>query len=171
MTHTIEPAASGRARCRGCKQPIARDELRFGERLPNPFADGEMTLWFHLVCGAYRRPASLSEIIDAHDVPNVDRLRHIIEEGIEHHRLERLAGVERSPSGRAKCRSCREAIGKGEWRIILEFFEEGTFNPAGYIHTRCASNYFETTDIVERIEHFTTGLEDGELTDIRSEIA
>ena len=34
-------------KCRGCGRPIARGELRFGERLPNAFAEGEMTVWFH----------------------------------------------------------------------------------------------------------------------------
>ena len=63
MAHTIEPASSGRARCRGCGKTIAKAELRFGERLPNPFADGEMTLWFHLPCAAFRRPESLLEVL------------------------------------------------------------------------------------------------------------
>ena len=44
MAHTIEPAASGRTKCRGCGEPIAKGELGFGERLPHPFADdGDMT--------------------------------------------------------------------------------------------------------------------------------
>jgi hypothetical protein len=61
MPHTIEPAPSGRAKCRGCGRPIASGVLRFGERLPNPFADGdaEMTLWYHLECAAYKRPEPL----------------------------------------------------------------------------------------------------------------
>lgn len=171
MAHTIEPAASGRAKCRGCKRPIARGELRFGERLPNPFADGDMTLWFHLICGAYRRPVALAEVIDAHDVPDADRLKRIIDDGIAHHRLERLAGVQRSPSGRARCRSCRETIGKDEWRIALEFFEEGMFNPAGYIHARCVSAYFETTDILERLAHFGQDLERADFNALEGEIA
>jgi hypothetical protein len=59
MPHVIEPAPTGRAKCRGCNQLIARGEPRFGERLPSPFAEGEMTLWFHPLCAAYRRPESL----------------------------------------------------------------------------------------------------------------
>ena len=44
MDHVIEPASSGRAKCRGCGRAIAKGELRLGERLPNPFTDeGEMT--------------------------------------------------------------------------------------------------------------------------------
>jgi hypothetical protein len=48
VPHVIEPASSGRAKCRGCDRPIAKGELRFGERQPNAFGEGEMTLWFHL---------------------------------------------------------------------------------------------------------------------------
>ena len=57
----IEPASSGRAKCRSCDQPIAKGELRFGERQPNAFGEGEMTLWFHLPCAAYSRPEPFLE--------------------------------------------------------------------------------------------------------------
>ena len=64
MPHTFEPAASGRSKCRGCGRAIGRGELRFGERLANPFAEGaEMTLWFHPLCAAYKRPESMLEAI------------------------------------------------------------------------------------------------------------
>ena len=64
MTHVVEEAKSGRAKCRGCDSPIAKGELRFGEKLPNPFADdSEMTLWFHIRCAAMRRPASFEEVL------------------------------------------------------------------------------------------------------------
>lgn len=56
MPHTIEPATIGRSKCWGCREPIAKDELRFGERLPNAFGDGEMTIWFHLACAACKGP-------------------------------------------------------------------------------------------------------------------
>ena len=61
VAHTIEPASSGRAKCRSCDQPIAKGELRLGERQPNAFGDGEMTLWFHLPCGAFSRPEPFLE--------------------------------------------------------------------------------------------------------------
>ena len=41
MPHVIEPAPTGRAKCRGCGEKIGAGELRFGESLPNPFAEGE----------------------------------------------------------------------------------------------------------------------------------
>jgi len=173
MSHVIEPAASGRAKCRGCKNTIAKGELRFGERLPNPFADGEMTIWFHLQCAAWRRPESLGEILDdfRDQLDDADVLAAAVDAGIRHRRLERIAGIERAPSGRARCRACREAIAKDEWRISLEFFEEGMFNPSGFIHTKCASDYFETTDIMDRIIHFAGNLEAKDIEDIRKHIA
>ncbi len=44
MSRLFQPAASGRAKHRSCARPIQRGELRFGGRLPNPFADGEEPL-------------------------------------------------------------------------------------------------------------------------------
>ena len=61
MTHVIEPASTGRAKCRGCGEKIARGKLRFGERGPNPFGDGDATYWFHPTCAACRRPEILSK--------------------------------------------------------------------------------------------------------------
>ncbi|MDP6375924.1 MAG: PARP-type zinc finger-containing protein [Pseudomonadales bacterium] len=71
MAHVLEPAASGRSKCRGCTAAIDKGEFRFGERFPNPFADGEMTVWFHLLCAAYRRPGSLCEVLAEVDIPDV----------------------------------------------------------------------------------------------------
>ena len=169
MAHTIEPAASGRAKCRGCGKPIAKGELRFGERLPNPFADGEMTLWFHLQCAALKRPEPLGEILPQSqlDIEDRESLVRNIEFGLQHRRVERINGAEKASTGRARCRSCREVINKGEWRIPLVFFEEGMFNASGFVHVACANQHFETTDIVGYIEHFTEALSPEDLKEIQ----
>lgn len=165
MSHIIEFAASGRAKCRGCDEKIAKGELRFGERLPNAFGEGEATLWFHLKCAAYKRPESFldalssgepSAAIDA--VPDKDALRAAARLGIEHRRLPRLTGADRAPTGRARCRQCRELIDKGEWRLPLVFFEEYRFEPSGFIHAACARDYFGTTDLLDRVRHFNPDL-------------
>lgn len=163
MGHVIEPASSGRAKCRGCGAAIAKGELRFGERLPNPYGDGdgEMTLWFHLVCAAYKRPASFREVLDdAADVPDREGLATIVDDGIQHRRAPRVDGAERAPTGRARCRQCREMIEKDAWRIRLVYFDEVRFEPSGFIHARCAAAYLETTDVVARARHFTPDLGD-----------
>jgi hypothetical protein len=58
----LEIAKSGRAKCRKCKQAIAKGELRFGEETVNAFSDsGEPSyFWYHLGCAAKARPKLLS---------------------------------------------------------------------------------------------------------------
>ena len=178
MPHTIEPASSGRAKCRGCDKPIAKGILRFGERLPNPFSEGkEMTHWFHLRCAAMKRPDVLLATLDddktrdQHVIENEPDLRRLASAGLEHRRVPRINGAELSPSGRARCRHCREMIEKGAWRVGLVFYDEGQFNPSGYIHLGCCSEYLETIDIVDRIAHFSPDLSDAELSTIGEELA
>jgi hypothetical protein len=196
MSHVIEPATSGRAKCRGCGAKIAKGELRFGERLPNAFGEGEATLWFHPRCAAYKRPEPFLEALSGQPtgaaaeqptgaaseqpigavpeqptgavpaVPDRDELRALAELGIAHRRLPRLAGADRAPTGRARCRCCRELIEKGEWRLVLEFFDEYRFEPSGFIHTGCAGEYFGTTDLLERIRYFSPDLSADELAQL-----
>ena len=151
MAHVIEPASSGRAKCRGCGKQIARDELRLGERLPNPYAEGEMTLWFHLACAAFKRPEPMLEALATNplELERRDWLEAEAQRGLDHRRLPRVDGGQRAPSGRARCRSCKEPIAKDEWRISLVFYEDGRFNPSGFIHARCAGDYLGTTDVFQ----------------------
>ena len=172
MAHAIEPAPTGRAKCRGCGERIAAGELRFGERLPNPFADGEMTHWFHLDCAAFKRPEPFLETLEAMAGPVADseRLASIARGGLAHRRLPRINGAERASSGRAECRSCRQSIDKGAWRVSLVFYEDDRFAPAGFIHAGCAQAYFETTDILDRIRRFSPKLGDEDLSGLQAEL-
>lgn len=175
IAHTIEPAASGRAKCRGCGEKIAKDELRLGARLPNPFVEGELTLWFHLVCGAYKRPEQYLEAAKttSETIENAEWLEAEAKKSLEHERLPRLNGAERAPTGRARCRSCRELIEKGSWRISVIYYDEveGRFEPAGHIHPKCAKAYFGTSDLVDRLKHFSPDLESQEWKEIGAELA
>jgi len=170
MPHTIELAPSARAKCRGCDQKLAKGELRFGERLPNAFGEGEMTLWFHLQCAAYKRPEPFLEMLLGDDRASegvASDLRSAAELGITHRRLPRLSGAERAPTGRAKCRSCHELIDKDTWRIALVFFEEYRFQPSGFVHAACAREYFGTIDLIDRVRHFSPDLSAAELDDFK----
>lgn len=168
--HIFEMAPSGRARCRGCGQTIAKGERRFGERLPNPFADegGEMTHWYHPTCAAYRRPEALLEALRALPEPLEGQagLEREAQLGVAHHRLPRVNTAERAASGRAACRACKEPIAKDTWRISLLFYEDGRFSPSGFIHVACARGYLETTEILPRITHFTPELTEADLKEI-----
>ena len=170
MPHVFEAATSGRAKCRGCGRTIARGELRFGERLPNPFGDGEMTLWFHPLCAAYKRPEALLQgLAEAPGgVPDGPALERAAQGSSTHRRLPRIDGAERAPSGQAKCRSCQQKIERGAWRIRLVFFEEGRFLPGGFVHLDCRMAYFERDDVMEPMLHFSHDLSDEERGDLAS---
>lgn len=160
MAHVFEPASSGRSKCRGCGRLIERGALRFGERLPNPFGEGEMTLWFHPLCAAYKRPEPLLQTLAEApaSMSNRDELESAAQNSLAHRRLPRIDGAERAPSGQAKCRSCREPIERGRWRIRLVFYEEGRFAPGGFVHLDCRKAYFETADIARPLLHFSPDL-------------
>jgi hypothetical protein len=174
MAHVIERAASGRAKCRGCGARIAATEFRFGERLPNPFADegSEMTHWFHLTCGAFRRPEAFLETlgVSAEPVDERERLEREARLGVAHRRLPRLTTAERAPTGRATCRSCREPIEKDGWRISLVYYEDGRFMPSGFIHARCVQPYVETSDVLDRVKHFSPELSVEDLADLAAAV-
>src|SRR5262245_16440894 len=122
MPHVFEVAPSGRSKCRGCSRTIEKGTLRFGERQPNPFAEGEMTLWFHPNCAAYKRPEPLLEALgETPDVPDRESFERQARGSLLHRRLPRIDGAELSPTAQAKCRHCRERIERGTWRIRLVF--------------------------------------------------
>lgn len=168
MPHVFEPAPTARSRCRGCGRNIERGELRFGERIPNPFADGETTLWFHPACAAYKRPepllAALAEAPSG--LSGRETLERLARTSSSHRRLPRIDGAERAASAQAKCRSCREAIARGTWRIRLVLYEEGRFASGGFVHLDCRKAYFERDDVLDPVLHFSSDLDAGERADL-----
>jgi hypothetical protein len=172
MPHLLEQARSGRSSCRGCGARIGKHEWRFGERLPNPFGDEgtETTHWFHPSCGALMRPEPFLMALStaAGPLERRDWLEHQARLGLAHRRLSRATGAGRAPSGRAACRACRELIEKGEWRIALRYYQDGRFMPSGFIHLRCANAYLGTTDLTDRLQHFSPELTEGDVAEIRS---
>ena len=73
---------------------------------------------------------------------------------------------ERATTGRAKCRSCHEPITRWAWRIRLVFYEEGRFNPAGFVHLACRVDYFESGDILAPLLHFSPDLSEEERAEL-----
>jgi len=164
----IEPAKSGRANCRGCGRKILQGELRFGESLQNPYAEGEALVWYHLVCAACMRPEKFGPALDGYGQPVAEAnwLRQAVNAGLAHPRLQRLVRAERAPGGSAHCRHCRELVPKASWRLALQVFEEGRMQPIGTIHAGCAPAYFGTGEIRDRLERLTEGLSPADLAAI-----
>jgi hypothetical protein len=160
MADVIEPAPSGRAKCRACQEKIAKDELRFGASVDNPFGSGEALRYYHLVCAAERHPEGFKEALEAHEgeLPDREELARVAQLGVDHRRLQRAAHAERASSGRARCRHCRETIDKGALRIALEYIEDGMVSAGGFIHVGCAQDYFGTTELLARMKRRSTKL-------------
>jgi hypothetical protein len=129
-----------------------------------------MTLWFHPACAAYRRPQPLLEALGEaiESVPDREGLERAARSSLAHRRIERIDGAELSPRGQARCRSCRETIVRGSWRIRLVFYEEGgRFSPGGYVHLACRKAYFEDSEVLDQILHFSPNLSDDEREELR----
>lgn len=173
MPDKVEPATSGRAKCRGCGRPIVKGDLRFGEAAENPYGEGESTLWFHLGCAACSRPEKFAPMLESAAMPEPERedLRMLTRAGVAHPRLARVARAERASSGRAHCRHCRETIPKDAFRIALQLMENGRMTPIGSIHANCAAGYFGTRDtVVRRIRLTTPNLDEHDLAEIQNEV-
>ncbi len=129
-----------------------------------------MTLWFHPACAAYKRPQPLLEALGEapENLPDREALERAARSSLAHRRIPRIDGAERSPSGQARCRSCRETIVRGSWRIRLAFFEEGgRFSPGGYVHLACRRAYFEDGEVLDQILHFSPDLSQEEREELR----
>ena len=142
--------------------------MRFGECLPNLFGGGEMTLWFHPLCAAYKRPQPLLEVLDqtAESVADQESLRAAADSSVTHPRIQRIDGAEKSRSGQAKCRNCHEPIVRESWRIRIVFYEEGRFAPGGYVHLACRTAYFETDAVLEPVLQFSPALNETERAEL-----
>ena len=84
--------------------------------------------------------------------------------------IPRVSTAGRASSSRATCRACKEAIPKDTWRIALVFYDDGRFVPSGFIHAGCTRSYIETTDIMDRVKHFSPDLSASDLEDLRAAI-
>jgi hypothetical protein len=168
MPDAFEPAASGRAKCRGCGRAITKGELRFGEALASAYREGESVFWFHAYCAACMRPEKVLALLESRtdEIPERADLEAAARLGVAHERVPRLCRAERASSGRAACRHCRERIDKGAWRLALQIFEEGRFQPSGFVHVPCAAAYFGTAELTDRLRRLSPELSESDLGEL-----
>lgn len=170
MADIFEEAPSGRSKCRACQQKIEKGALRFGEKVPNPFGDGEATLYYHVRCAAERRPerfhAALNETTI--DIPDQAELLAIAALGIEHRRLERLGKAERAPSSRARCRQCKQLIEKGALRLAIQPIEDGMLSNWGFIHPACARAYAGVSELTTRLKRYSPDLDEQDFAELET---
>jgi hypothetical protein len=127
-----------------------------------------MTLWFHPLCAAYKRPQPLLELLEqtTESVADQENLKRAALRSITYPRIPRIDGAEKSRSGQAKCRHCHEPILRESWRIRIVFYEEGRFAPGGYVHLGCRTAYFETDEVLEPVLHFSPALSETERAEL-----
>jgi len=117
MPHKIESATTGRARCRGCKESIAKGELRFGEEFQNPYSEdgGTSFRYWHLACAAKGLANEVAAALAAYEGPIDEAARAEVDALVLANRRPEMPHVEVASSGRAHCRGCEVTIKKGEW--------------------------------------------------------
>ena len=167
MAHMIEVAKSGRAACRTCKKPIAKDERRFGEEFANQFStSGEPSYrWHHLECAAQKLAPELKSALDTYtgEVPNRAELDKLMAKGLAKADAK-PAGfpyADHAPTGRARCIQCDTAIEKGTYRVAIEREIEtpmGVQRGAGYMHPKCVAAQIEEAggDMEELVSQLRT---------------
>jgi hypothetical protein len=138
------------------------------EALPSAYGEGESLFWFHLPCAACARPEALLPVLGQSSLSAHERrrLETLAQAGIAQGRLCRILRAERASSGRARCRHCRELIEQGAWRLSLQIFEDGRFNPIGTIHAACSVGYFGSEPTIERLTLPSNQLGQGDLAEV-----
>lgn len=172
----LEIAKSGRAKCRKCKQAIAKGELRFGEETVNQFSDsGEPSyFWYHLPCAAKAKPRLLKADLEAYDgeVPERAELEKTIAASAGKEKPGKFPYAEKAPSGRSRCLACELAIEKDTLRVAIEReVDTGSFvtKGAGYLHPRCAPEFVEEPEgLLEQIKANSTSLDAAALAELEA---
>lgn len=155
MADVVEVSPSGRAKCRGCKQAIAKGEVRFGETFASAFgSDGESIRYWHLLCAASKLGARLKIAMNAFmgEIPNKAEVEAAIAEGIKKGGKGGKAPfpyAEVSPNNRARCMVCGDVVPKEQLRIAVERESETPtgmmVKGAGYLHPLCVATWLEDT--------------------------
>lgn len=126
--YVIEGARSSRSRCKTCRRKIEKDSLRLGILIEGPFGTGYM--WHHLICAArrqfehveeaYAQEAWLNAKTPPKKLPGLESLEQQQQKAEERRKKKKtLPYLELDPSGRAKCKTCDEAMDKGSLRAVL----------------------------------------------------
>ncbi|KAI1724104.1 poly(ADP-ribose) polymerase, regulatory domain-containing protein [Ditylenchus destructor] len=146
LPYAAEYAKSGRAGCKGCKEPISQGSLRMAVRFPSPFFDGWQDNWFHFDCFWRRvKKSNMNETA----IRGMEWLKWEDQETIRQRILDlqelpddfgtpRSAApkVEHAKSSMGKCFQCKEKIQKGEMRIAYKssFYHANCFKDLNEFH-------------------------------------
>jgi len=169
MPDVIEPASTGRAKCRRCGGKIEKGMLRFGEAVANAFGEGEATHWFHVACAAESRPEKLDPVLrsTAVELPDREAIERAIKDGVENPQLVMIKHADRAPTGRATCQQCREKIEKGTLRVAIEReTEAAAMNAVSFVHARCIRDHVGMIGLVDKLRRVSPALPEADLLEL-----
>lgn len=152
--HRIEAARSSRSRCRTCRRRIEKGKPRLGVLLEGPYGTGY--LWHHLACAARRLPDEVEaayasgEREEGLELPPLEELRRRRDQAeAAKARRKDPPYLERAPSGRSRCKTCGETVGKDAPRVVLArevTFGRQTRSAPVFVHPRCVPAELERPD-------------------------
>jgi hypothetical protein len=176
----IEVSPSGRAKCRACKETVAKGDVRFAETYDSAFSDGEAFRYWHLPCAAKKIPALVKPALAAYGDPIANRaeVEKTIDDALKKGKGSAAAPLphaDLAPNGRAKCLVCGETLEKGKVRVAVEREVDTPMGPrtgAGYLHPGCAPGWAEeqgedTEAFGERVLAHSGHLPEAELAVLR----
>jgi len=175
----IEPAKSGRARCRKCREKIEKGELRLGVQVEG-YSDEPSWQWYHLPCAAEKVPAELGAALmewDGEEIEGLDGLKASVAKNKKKQKASTFPYAERAPSARSTCIMCSEKIAKETFRVAVERdIDTGAFVTRGarYIHPACVSADGEIEDLeafFEELAENSIALEEAELNELADQLA
>ncbi|CAN6171745.1 unnamed protein product [Urochloa humidicola] len=139
-----EYAKSGRASCKSCRSPIAKDALRLGKMVQATQFDGVMPMWNHARCIFGKK----NQIKSVDDVEGIDALRWDDQEKIRNYVESASAATSSTAAGpdkctidvaasaRTSCRHCSEKITKGTVRVSAKLEGQASKGIPWY-HVNC----------------------------------
>lgn len=174
MGHIIEPAKSGRAKCRSCKKAIEKGALRLGEETLDPFGSGGTThVWHHVECAAEKKPDELKAAMAdfAGEIPGKANLEKTLAESQKKLPPGTFPYAEKAPTGRSKCMACEESIEKDTLRIAVEReVDTGTFKTKGpgYLHPMCAADFTGDSGMFAKVKANSRELTKDQLAELEA---
>ncbi|XP_024168166.1 poly [ADP-ribose] polymerase 1 isoform X2 [Rosa chinensis] len=163
----VEYAKSARSSCKTCRNPIEKENLRFGKMVQAKQFDGFMPMWNHASCIMKKA----KQIKSTDDVEGLELLRWEDQKKIRDYvqsggsggpsdttttskASATESGIEVSQTSRATCRLCSQKILKGEVRISTKPEGQGARGLAWH-HAKCFMESSPSTQ-VEKLSGWET---------------
>ncbi|KAL6214589.1 hypothetical protein ACLB2K_014021 [Fragaria x ananassa] len=163
----VEYAKSSRSSCKTCRNPIEKENIRFGRMVQATQFDGFMPMWNHASCIMKKaKQIKSTDDIDGLELlrwEDQKKIRDYVQSGasagpagpsLDTKTTSKASGIEVSQTSRATCRLCSQRILKGEVRISTKPEGQGARGLAWH-HAKCFMESSPSTQ-VEKLSGWET---------------